>query len=56
LSGHAGAGWGKAGVIWGIYMLIDQDNPDVLPLTDKLIESLLDSRHLGFGVHDEEIL
>ena len=37
-------------------MLIDQENSNVLSLTDELIECLLDSRDLGFGVHDEEVL
>jgi len=37
-------------------MLIDQENSNVLPLTDELIECLLDSRDLGFGVHNEEVL
>lgn len=37
-------------------MLIDQENPNVLPLTDEIIECFLDSRDFGFGVHNKEVL
>lgn len=37
-------------------MLVDQHNGDILPLPGKLVESLLDSRLLGFGVDDQVVL
>lgn len=38
------------------YVLVDQNNGDVLPLLGELIESLLDSCVLGLAVHDQVVL
>jgi len=37
------------------YMLIDQHDPDILPLLRKVCKGVLDGGGFGFGVNDEEI-
>jgi hypothetical protein len=37
------------------YVLVDQNNRNVLPLPSELVESFLDSGLLGFGIDDEVV-
>ena len=36
-------------------MLIDQQNPNILPLVREVVECALDGRVVCFGVDDEEV-
>lgn len=38
------------------YVLVDQDNSNILPLPSELVECLLDGRLFGFGVDDQVVL
>jgi len=38
------------------YVLVDEQNGNVLALVGELLEGGLDGRVVGFGVHDEEVL
>lgn len=39
----------------GTYMLVDQQDANVLPLTREVVECLLDCGGFGLGVDDEEV-
>jgi hypothetical protein len=49
----AGAAWHQEA---GTYVLVDEHNSDILPLSGELVESLLDGRLFGFGVDDQVVL
>lgn len=42
--------------IWELYMLVDEQDGNVLPLLGELVERGLDSGRLGLAVNDKEVL
>lgn len=52
-SSHAGHLEGR---MVSTYVLVDQNDRNILPMLGELVECFLDSGLLGFGVHDEVVL